>query len=127
MFVIKKQKFIIPTPDNKSSLNKAAVWATISTSSTYMHMAEFLSILDIPCVSGNSFFTIQRELGEVNIVYYKKSAFSWIVIASQAWQNCLWKNLEEAGKAEYLVAIERGHIDGDGIPYITVYVDGKWS
>ncbi|XP_018566989.1 uncharacterized protein LOC108907691 isoform X2 [Anoplophora glabripennis] len=97
-----------PTLDNESTLNKAAAWATACTGSTYKHMTEFFNVLDIPCLSRNSFVAIQKEL-------------------EQAWQNCLWRNLEEAGEEEYSAAIERGHVDSDGVPYITVYVDGGWS
>lgn len=35
--------------------------------------------------------------------------------------------MKEAGKEEYKIAVEKGHIDEDGIPFITVCVDGGWS
>nr|CAI5852470.1 unnamed protein product [Callosobruchus analis] len=35
--------------------------------------------------------------------------------------------MEENGKQEKQVAIEKGHIMPDGTPYITVIVDGGWS
>lgn len=33
----------------------------------------------------------------------------------------------DAGKEERDLAIQNGHVDDDGIPYITVVVDGAWS
>lgn len=35
--------------------------------------------------------------------------------------------MENAAKEEATIAIENGDVDADGIPYITVYVDGDWS
>lgn len=52
--------------NNKSTLNTAAVWGCLSTGSTYAHLEEFLSILDIPAIGGNMFFEIQRKLGFVS-------------------------------------------------------------
>lgn len=42
------------------------------------------------------------------------------------WHDTLWKNMEEAGKKGKEEAIKNGHIK-DGIPWISVYVDGGWS
>lgn len=35
--------------------------------------------------------------------------------------------MEESGKEEHNAAIDRGDVDSDGIPFITVYLDGGWS
>lgn len=43
------------------------------------------------------------------------------------WKDAAWKDMEEAGIEEARLARERGHIDNDGIPYVTVYLDGGWS
>lgn len=49
-----------------SMLNRAAVWATLATGSTYSHMLEFFSILDIPSISSNMFYNLQRNLSNVS-------------------------------------------------------------
>lgn len=35
--------------------------------------------------------------------------------------------MSKAGKEENAIAKEKGHVDADGIPFISVYVDGGWS
>lgn len=45
----------------------------------------------------------------------------------QRWKDELYSNMEIAGKTERSKAIELGNIDADGVPYITVYLDGGWS
>lgn len=71
-----------PNKDSRSTLNRAAVWGCIATGSTYSHMQEFFSILDIPPPSKYMFHTVQRELSEV-------------------WKKSLWENMEQAGKEEH--------------------------
>lgn len=41
--------------------------------------------------------------------------------------NSLYSHLEKAGKEEYKLALEKGNVDKDGIPWICVYLDGGWS
>lgn len=36
-------------------------------------------------------------------------------------------DMEAAGKEEHAIAVEKGHVDSDGIPWISVYLDGGWS
>lgn len=50
----------------KQVLNKAAVWGTLASGGSYSHLAELLSCLEIPTVTGNMFFDIQRNLGTVS-------------------------------------------------------------
>jgi len=50
----------------EKKVNKAAVWGALSTGSTYSHMNEFFSVLDIPPMNGNMFFETQRDLGHVS-------------------------------------------------------------
>ncbi|KAF2879117.1 hypothetical protein ILUMI_27056, partial [Ignelater luminosus] len=43
------------------------------------------------------------------------------------WKDSLWEIMELAGKEEHEIAKTNGDIDADGIPYITVFLDGGWS
>ncbi|KAF2891176.1 hypothetical protein ILUMI_14997, partial [Ignelater luminosus] len=90
----------------------AVVWATLATGSTYTHGAELFSVLDVPFLSSNMFYNIQRELGEV-------------------WKDSLWNVIEGAGKLEREAAIKNGDFETDQggrkIGNITVYLDGVWS
>jgi hypothetical protein len=54
------------TEDSESVVNTSAVWGTLATGSSYAHLVERLSILDIPPLSGRHFFDTQRRLGFVS-------------------------------------------------------------
>lgn len=43
------------------------------------------------------------------------------------WKDSLWEIMELAGKEEHEIAKRNGDIDDDGIPHITVFLDGGWS
>lgn len=43
------------------------------------------------------------------------------------WKDTIIKDMEDNGKEELKLALEHKDIDNDGIPYITVYLDGGWS
>ncbi|KAJ8909537.1 hypothetical protein NQ315_002087 [Exocentrus adspersus] len=44
-----------------------------------------------------------------------------------AWHNQLIGDFSKAGKEEARIATEKGNVDPDGVPFITVYLDGGWS
>lgn len=63
----KKKVFVQSEPTcEKSKINYAAVWGTLATGGCYSHLAELLSVMDIPKISSNTFFEFQRELGSVS-------------------------------------------------------------
>ena len=39
----------------------------------------------------------------------------------------MWEEIIEVGGKEKKIAIEKGHVSEDGVPYVTAYVDGGWS
>lgn len=53
--------------------------------------------------------------------------FSKSSVFEQVWKDSLWESMELAGIEEYNIASSNGQIDEDGIPFITVYLDGAWS
>nr|CAI5848746.1 unnamed protein product [Callosobruchus analis] len=67
-----------------------------------------MGILDIPPMASRTF---QKETYKLNKI----------------WKEYLEEDMEENGKQEKQVAIEKGHIMLDGTPYIIVIVDGGWS
>ena len=96
------------TKSTAINLNKSVVWGTLSSGSTFTKTEELLSILNIPMISKRLFIKIEQNLEEI-------------------WQEFLNKEIKEAGENEKQRAIEKGNIDADGVPWITVYVDGGWS
>lgn len=88
-------------------INKALVWGAVTSGSYYAQVAHMTALMDIPTVSPNKFRSIEKELGSV-------------------WQQHLTEEIIKAGAEERAIAIEKGHISPDGVPYIGVYVDGGW-
>lgn len=50
----------------KSKINYGAVWGTLSTGSTYGHLEELLSVLDIPPMTLYKFKKIEDDLSGVS-------------------------------------------------------------
>lgn len=90
------------------SVNTAAVTGTIGIGAGYSSLEEFLSALNIPCMSKNTYATEHR-------------------IISNAWEQCASTEMKRAIEKEKEMAVERGDIDAEGIPLLTVIVDGTWS
>ncbi|XP_031331888.1 uncharacterized protein LOC116162414 [Photinus pyralis] len=93
---------------DQSTMNIGSVWGTIASGGSYSHMCEYLSALDIPVMHGSLFYQLEDQLGEI-------------------WKESLWKSMKAAGLKEKENAIANGNLCNDGIPWITVYLDGSWS
>lgn len=57
--------------NNVSAINYGAVWGTLATGSSYTHMEEFFSCLDIPVMSDSMFYEIENEIGKVSVFQNK--------------------------------------------------------
>ena len=88
-------------------INLAGVWGQMSTGGGYNTLAETMAVLEVPVMSKRSFMHTERQIGE------------W-------WGEELQKSIGEAGIEEKRLAIERGDYH-QGVPAITVTVDGGWS
>lgn len=101
---------MISTEKNNNSIssNTAAVIGITKIGCGYTNMEEFFSTLNIPCMSSNTF------LREQNII-------------SEYWEQTAIEEMELAAMEERALAIERGDIDEEGIPLLTVVVDGSWA
>ena len=81
--------------------NLAAVWGHMVTGGGHSHLEETMSVFK------KSFINTERDIGD------------W-------WKQMLEKSMIEAGEEEKRMAEERGSFH-DGIPSVTVIVDGGWS
>lgn len=54
----------------KSTINYGAVWGTMATGSTYGHLEELLSCIDIPPMPDKYFYNIENDLGAVSVFLY---------------------------------------------------------
>ena len=94
--------------DDEMNCNAAAVAGITKIGCGYSNMEEFLSTLNVPPMSGNTFMKEQNYI-------------------SEAWERTALKEMEIAAKEEKKLAIQRGDVDAEGIPFITVIVDGTWA
>lgn len=93
---------------SKMNSNTAAVTAITSIGGGFTNMEEFFSILDIPSMSKNKFLKEQEKL-------------------TDAWKATAVTEMELAASEEKQLAIQRGDVDSEGIPLLTVVVDGSWA
>ena len=87
--------------------NLAAVWGQMSTGGGHSKLQETMGVLGVPVMHARHFINTERDIGE------------W-------WQKELQEVMAEAGKEEKRLAKERGDYH-EGVPAITVIVDGGWS
>ena len=112
-----KCQFIIPfaTSDKVTGpkgvfrweVNLGAVWGQMSTGGGYARLKETMSTLGVQVMSPKSFIDTERSIGQ------------W-------WQQQLQEVMADAGREEKRLAEERGDFH-EGVPAITVIVDGGWS
>ena len=87
--------------------NLAAVWGQMVTGGGFNPLQESMSVLGIPVMSKQSFMQTEHQIGQ------------W-------WWDALQESITAAGKEEKQFAIAQGSYH-QGIPAITVIVDGGWS
>ena len=87
--------------------NLAAVWGQMMTGGGHSRLKETMSVLGVPVMTKSTFIQSERSTGE------------W-------WHKELEQLMLEAGREEKQLAEERGDYH-DGVPAITVIVDGGWS
>ena len=87
--------------------NLTAVWGQMSTGSGHNHLQDTMSILGVPFMSKTMFIQTEQDIGGL-------------------WEQEMEKAMLEAGKEEKRLAEEKGDYH-QGVPAITVIVDGGWS
>ena len=87
--------------------NLAAVWGQMSTGGGHTQLEETMGVSAVPVMTSNSFIATERNIGE-------------------AWRVRLQDSMAESGREEKRLAEEWGQYH-EGVPAITVIVDGGWS
>ena len=108
-------KFAFPTSPKVGGVGKgkhwecnlAAVWGQMSTGGGHAKLAETMSVLGVPVMTKKSFVATEKAVGRV-------------------WRNALEESMREAAEEEKRHAIEMGSMH-EGVPAISVIVDGGWS
>ncbi len=96
-----------PKNYNRWKCNLAAVWGQMVVGGGHSHLEEAMSMLGIPVMTKKSFINTERDIG------------IW-------WKEMLEKYMIEAGKEEKRLA-EMKQSFHDGVPAISVIVNGGWS
>lgn len=95
-------------PEEKSSalkINTAIVSSVVNPGQGYAQLEQFSAILNMPCMT-NSTYQKEHE------------------IISGYIETTMWQSLEMVGKEEANMAIERGDVNKNGVPLITLVADG---
>ena len=87
--------------------NCAGVWGTMSVGGGHSLLEELMSVIGVEIMTKKSFIDTERAIGE-------------------AWKRELVQSMADAGREERQLAMERGDYH-QGVPAITVVVDGGWS
>ncbi len=87
--------------------NLAAVWGEMTTGGGHSRLEESMSVMGVPVMTKSSFIRSECGIGE-------------------QWRRSLIDSMAEAGREEKRLAEERGDFH-EGVPAITVVVDGGWS
>lgn len=95
-------------PGTESNLNTEAVIAIMSIGGGYSNLVELCSSMDIPSMSQT---TYNKEHSKV----------------CDAWEIAALKSMEDAAAEEKQLAIDRGDVDIEGVPYFAVVADGSWA
>ncbi|KAL4084689.1 hypothetical protein QTP88_027614 [Uroleucon formosanum] len=88
-------------------INTAAVAAIMSNGCGFTHLQQFLSTLEIPCLSSN---TYKKEHDKI----------------SEGYEIAATKEMELAAREEAQLAIKSGEVGADSILHISVVADGSW-
>ena len=79
----------------------------MSTGGGHSQLEETLSVVGVPVMTKKSFTDTERDIGEM-------------------WRHALKQSMAEAGKREREIALQKGSCH-EGVPAISVIVDGGWS
>ncbi len=101
------EKVMGPKGYTRWECNLAAVWGQMASGGGHSSLQETMSVLGVPTMGKKCFIETEREIGEY-------------------WRMILEEVMVEAGKEEKRLA-EMRHDHHNGVPAITVIVDGGWS
>lgn len=92
---------------NRMDVNTSAVCGTMTTGGGHAQLEEVLSAMDIPTMS--------------NKTYKRKED-----VVSEGLTATAEKEMKAAAEEEARLAVERGDVDKEGTPLLTVVADGSW-
>ena len=91
-----------------SNVNTNVVTGMVSTGGGHSKFQEICAAIDMPCI-GNDTWAKYHD------------------VVNDSFHNAAWKLMSEAAIEEARIAREKGEVDKDGFPCITVVADGAWA
>ncbi|KAG7197647.1 hypothetical protein KM043_016470 [Ampulex compressa] len=95
-----------PTVDDILKVSESVVCDTILTGTGHKQLEELLAVMDVPYMSNKTY-----------LIYHSEMSETFTAVAE--------KEMQEAGKKEKQLVIERGNVI-NGIPHIPVITEGSW-
>lgn len=95
-------------PNKKAEVNNLITVGSVATGIGYSQCSELFAFIDMSFMASNTYLRCTEEMAEK--------------ISSS-----LWASLESAAAEKSRLAVQAGDVDNDGVPFITVIVDGAWS
>lgn len=89
-------------------INSAAVAGVISSGGGYTCLQTFMGAMNIRCMNYNTFNKHQN-------------------IVANGWELSALQEMKKAADEEICLAKQRGDVDHDGVPLLTVVADGSWA
>lgn len=106
-----QQKEVVRTEsssDQTVPINLAIVASTLQSGQGYTSIEQFSASLNMPCMSNPTYQKLHEKV-------------------SDSIKCVAWDSTKEAAWEESKLAIENGDVSKEGIPMISVVVDGAWS
>lgn len=89
-------------------INSAAVAGVMSSGGGFANLENILGAMNIRCMNYNTFDKHQKVIAE-------------------GWEKSALEEMRLAAEEEKHLAVERGDVDQDGVPLLTVVADGSWA
>lgn len=103
-----KNKIYTEDPKTNVNINKLAISAIVVTGGGYSQLEEIYAVMNMPTMSNKTYLRYHNSVS--------------VTMKDEA-----WKEMKKAGEEEHRIAIEEGNVDHEGVPTISVIVDGAWS
>lgn len=97
-----------PEVTERLDINSAAVASVMATGGGYASLQQFTAGIDIRCMSENT-YSIHHA------------------IVSEGWEETAMEEMRVAAEEEATLARERGDVDSQGVPLLTVVADASWA
>lgn len=93
---------------DKMDVNTGAVAGIMTIGSGFSGLQELLGAMDISCMSNPTYNRYHKAV-------------------SEGWQQAALREMQEAAEEECCLAKQRGDVDKDGVPLLTVVADASWA